>query len=159
MEHKSRSERRTVLLRYNMISQWPTLHNSFVPYKWIQWTVLIIRLHSSSLELLGTMADLKRGYERKGNFDRYRTEAERAAFPSAFARSFVRALLTNGCPTKGFPSEFRKSRRLRGSLIKSIITKEGKKLVRSFEDVRGNFRLTNLTSNFASSRYYCTFST
>jgi len=76
IERKSHSERGTISSRYNMISRCDQPYTN-VPYKWIQWTVPIIRLHSSSLELRGTMADLKRGYERKGNFDRYRTEAER----------------------------------------------------------------------------------
>jgi len=109
IEHKSHSECEIIPLRYNVISRWPILHNSPVPYKWIQWTVPIIRLHSSSLELLGTMADLKRGYERKGNFDRYRTGTELSLF-SIRVRSLAHSCTVNErLPNERTLFEFHKS--------------------------------------------------
>lgn len=65
---ESRSKRAALSVRNNMISRPPTFHNSSVPYKSIRWTTVpIIRFHSS-LELLYTMADLKRVYAKEKNF-------------------------------------------------------------------------------------------
>lgn len=140
IEHRSHNERRIVPLRYYIIwSRDDLLHT--IPYKWIQWTVSIIRLHSSSFALLGTMADLK--MREKGTSI---VIGQRAFFPSAFSRSYI---VNERLSDERTPIRVLQVRQLCGSLMKSIITKGDKKLATSFEDVRGNFRLTNLTLKFA----------